>query len=55
MNTFLLVVQVLTDLKYRIYTMGGGGGGIIQKWYECSIDDHDRYHGRYDRVFSIGG
>ena len=25
MNTFLLVVQVLTDLKYRIYTMGGGG------------------------------
>ena len=26
MNTFLLVVQVLTDLKYRIYTMGGGGG-----------------------------
>ena len=24
MNTFLLVVQVLTDLKYRIYTMGGG-------------------------------
>ena len=27
MNTFLLVVQVLTDLKYRIYTMGRGGGG----------------------------
>ena len=53
MNTFLLVVQVLTDLKYRIYTMGGGG--YHSKVVECSIDDHDRYHGRYDWVFSIGG
>ena len=36
MNTFLLVVQVLTDLKYRIYTMGGGGD-IILKWYRLMI------------------
>ena len=31
MNTFLLVERVLTDLKYCIYTMEGGGGRISFK------------------------
>ena len=42
MNTFLLVVQVLTDLKYRIYTMGRGGGYHskvvrVLDWWSWSI------------------
>ena len=42
MNTFLLVVQVLTDLKYRIYTMGRAGGYHskvvrVLDWWSWSI------------------
>ena len=29
-----------------VYVLNNMGGHIIQKWYECSIDDRD--HDRYD-------